>query len=64
MAAAVLEGSALISIAGKAVQSHQQAIDLLVKEKDRPASELKGRRFEVVVREPSALTPPQIVQSL
>ena len=53
-------GSALLSVCGKAIKSHQQAIQLLEAEVRSEAS----LTFEVVVREPAARFSSPVVQSL
>ena len=59
--AGMFAGSALISVCGKAVRSHQHAIQLLESESTSDSMQFL---FEVVVREPEDFGRRAVVQSL
>jgi len=59
--AGMVVGSALLSVCGKPVQSHQQAIQLMEAEARSSAT---SSVFEVVVREPAPRSETPVVQSL
>ena len=60
--AGMLPGSALLSVSGIPIKSHQHAIQLL--EREAHATEEMSFRFEVVVREGRQKQARPVVQSL